>query len=195
MGTGWCCLTGLESGNDKQAAARCWRDGQKKKCYEYRFLSSGTIEEKVFQRQLAKQALTSVVDGRGSGLEQMSMTTEDLQQLFSLDVECPSDTHRTCDCTRCPDVHRKIEENTTSTMMNHSSISSEDNAIGGGVNDPLPEEKHFEDFDEAKLNTWAHHYAYHTSDVQLRKAAARCDVRFRSKLTVRRLQIPKERWR
>ena len=60
------------------------------------------------------------------------MTTEDLQQLFSLDVECPSDTHRTCDCTRCPDVHRKIEENTTSTMMNHSSISSEDNAIGGG---------------------------------------------------------------
>ena len=76
--------------NDKQAAARCWLDGQKKKCYEYRFLSSGTIEEKVFQRQLAKQALTSVVDGRGSGLEQMSMTTEDLQQLFSLDVECPS---------------------------------------------------------------------------------------------------------
>ena len=164
--------------NDKQAAARCWRDGQKKKCYEYRFLSSGTIEEKVFQRQLAKQALTSVVDGRGSGLEQMSMTTEDLQQLFSLDVECPSDTHRTCDCTRCPDVHRKIEENTTTTMMNHSSISSEDNAIGGGVNDPLPEEKQLEDFDEAKLNTWAHHYRMsHVPDAQLRKAAGE-DVTF-----------------
>ena len=31
-----------------------WRDGQKKHVYVYRFLSSGTIEEKVFQRQLSK---------------------------------------------------------------------------------------------------------------------------------------------
>ena len=54
----------------------------KEKVLRYRFLSSGTIEEKVYQRQLAKQALTSVVDGRGSGLEQMSMTTEDLAVVF-----------------------------------------------------------------------------------------------------------------
>ena len=33
--------------NDKQAAGRVWRDGQKKRVYVYRFLSSGTIEEKV----------------------------------------------------------------------------------------------------------------------------------------------------
>ena len=31
-----------------------WRDGQKKHVYVYRFLSSGSIEEKVFQRQLSK---------------------------------------------------------------------------------------------------------------------------------------------
>jgi len=30
--------------NDKQAAARCWRDGQKKKCYLYRFFATGSIE-------------------------------------------------------------------------------------------------------------------------------------------------------
>ena len=30
-----------------QAAARVWRDGQKKRVYIYRFLSAGTIEEKV----------------------------------------------------------------------------------------------------------------------------------------------------
>ena len=34
--------------------ARCWRDGQKKKCYLYRFLATGSIVEKVFQRQLLK---------------------------------------------------------------------------------------------------------------------------------------------
>jgi DNA repair and recombination RAD54-like protein len=33
--------------NDKQAAGRVWRDGQKKRVFVYRFLSSGTIEEKV----------------------------------------------------------------------------------------------------------------------------------------------------
>ena len=39
---------------DKQAAARCWRDGQKKRCFTYRFLSAGSVEEKIFQRQLSK---------------------------------------------------------------------------------------------------------------------------------------------
>ena len=34
--------------------AQVWRDGQKKHVYVYRFLSSGSIEEKVFQRQLSK---------------------------------------------------------------------------------------------------------------------------------------------
>ena len=40
---------------DKQAAARCWRDGQKKRCFTYRFLATGTVEEKIFQRQLSKE--------------------------------------------------------------------------------------------------------------------------------------------
>jgi hypothetical protein len=43
--------------NDKQAMARIWRDGQKKMVYEYRFLCSGSIEERVFQRQLSKEGL------------------------------------------------------------------------------------------------------------------------------------------
>jgi SNF2 family DNA or RNA helicase len=43
--------------NDKQAIARIWRDGQKKKVFEYRFLCAGTIEERVFQRQISKEGL------------------------------------------------------------------------------------------------------------------------------------------
>jgi hypothetical protein len=38
-----------------QAAARVWRDGQRKRCYVYRFVSTGSMEEKVFQRQLSKE--------------------------------------------------------------------------------------------------------------------------------------------
>ncbi|WIA32931.1 hypothetical protein OEZ86_006099 [Tetradesmus obliquus] len=47
---------------DKQAAARVWRDGQRKRVYVYRLLTAGTIEEKVFQRQISKEGLQQVVD-------------------------------------------------------------------------------------------------------------------------------------
>ena len=47
--------------NDEQAMARVWRDGQKKQCFIYRMLAVGTIEEKIFQRQTHKKALSSCV--------------------------------------------------------------------------------------------------------------------------------------
>lgn len=51
--------------NDLQAMARVHRDGQKKQVYVYRFLSTGTIEEKIYQRQITKQGLSSsVVDAK-----------------------------------------------------------------------------------------------------------------------------------
>jgi DNA repair and recombination RAD54-like protein len=48
--------------NDKQAMARIWRDGQRKKVFEYRFFSSGTIEERIFQRQISKEGLQARID-------------------------------------------------------------------------------------------------------------------------------------
>ena len=47
--------------NDDQAMARVWRDGQKKRCFIYRLVAAGTIEEKMLQRQLHKKALSGVV--------------------------------------------------------------------------------------------------------------------------------------
>lgn len=38
--------------NDAQALARVWRDGQKKMCFIYRFICTGSIEEKIFQSNL-----------------------------------------------------------------------------------------------------------------------------------------------
>jgi SNF2 family DNA or RNA helicase len=35
--------------------ARVWRDGQKKEVWIYRLILAGTIEEKIFQRQMVKQ--------------------------------------------------------------------------------------------------------------------------------------------
>ena len=87
---------------DKQAAARCWRDGQTKRCFTYRFLATGTVEEKIFQRQLSKEGLQSVVDDK----EQVNaLSTKDLRNLFKLRTGTPSDTHDKLRCERCEIIH------------------------------------------------------------------------------------------
>eukprot|EP00557_Chaetoceros_sp_GSL56_P007354 CAMPEP_0176492250 /NCGR_PEP_ID=MMETSP0200_2-20121128/8886_1 /TAXON_ID=947934 /ORGANISM="Chaetoceros sp., Strain GSL56" /LENGTH=1191 /DNA_ID=CAMNT_0017889775 /DNA_START=1545 /DNA_END=5117 /DNA_ORIENTATION=+ len=92
---------------DKQAAARCWRDGQKKRCFTYRFLATGTVEEKIFQRQLSKEGLQSIVDDK----EQVNMlSTKDLRNLFKLRVGTPSDTHDKLRCERCHIVDDNAEQ-------------------------------------------------------------------------------------
>jgi len=91
---------------DKQAAARCWRDGQKKRCFTYRFLATGTVEEKIFQRQLSKEGLQSVVDDK----EQVNaLATKDLRNLFKLRTNSPSDTHDKLNCKRCKIIHENSE--------------------------------------------------------------------------------------
>jgi hypothetical protein len=91
---------------DKQAAARCWRDGQKKRCFTYRFLATGTVEEKIFQRQLSKEGLQSVVDDK----EQVNaLSTKDLRNLFNLRSDTPSDTHDKLRCERCKIIYDNAE--------------------------------------------------------------------------------------
>ena len=76
--------------NDKQAAARCWRDGQKKKCYLYRFLAAGPINEKVFQSQLTKESMPNVDNG-SEELDQSVTHKAETRQLFSID--CTTYSH------------------------------------------------------------------------------------------------------
>jgi DNA repair and recombination protein RAD54B len=40
-----------------QAMARVWRDGQTKPCAIYRLLTTGALDEKIYQRQLMKVLL------------------------------------------------------------------------------------------------------------------------------------------
>ncbi len=78
--------------NDEQAMARVWRDGQKKQCYIYRLLAVGTIEEKIFQRQTHKKALSSCVVDREEDVEK-HFSLADLRDLFKLEQNTTSDTH------------------------------------------------------------------------------------------------------
>ncbi|KAF9429051.1 DNA-dependent ATPase protein rad54 [Entomortierella beljakovae] len=87
--------------SDQQALARVWRDGQKKDCFVYRFIATGSIEEKIFQRQSHKQSLSSCVVDEGQDVER-HFSQENLRQLFQFNDNTDScDTHETFKCKRC----------------------------------------------------------------------------------------------
>ena len=62
---------------------RVWRDGQRRPVTIYRLLAAGTIEEKVYQRQLAKGALADVVGAEQRGSADR-FTQAELRELFTL---------------------------------------------------------------------------------------------------------------
>ncbi|GIX62902.1 SWI2/SNF2-containing protein RAD54 [Babesia caballi] len=89
--------------NDKQALARVWRDGQRKTCYIYRFFSTGTIEEKIYQRQICKDGLSAMLVTDGTNEMKDSLSGEYLRNLFEYKGKSLSDTHDSLECERCVD--------------------------------------------------------------------------------------------
>ncbi|KAF6257532.1 P-loop containing nucleoside triphosphate hydrolase protein [Scenedesmus sp. NREL 46B-D3] len=84
--------------NDLQAMARVWREGQRKRVWIYRLLIAGSIEEKVLQRQLAKQGLSkALVDDVGQQVRTFSR--DELRSLFRVDPTTPCDTHQAIKCS------------------------------------------------------------------------------------------------
>ncbi|KAL6056692.1 DNA repair and recombination protein rad54b [Balamuthia mandrillaris] len=88
--------------NDQQAMGRVWRFGQKRQVWIYRLLSTGTIEEKIFQRQLAKEGLSeAVVDaGLAGNASRTRFSKEELKDIFSYCEDTICDTHEMfgCEC-------------------------------------------------------------------------------------------------
>uniref|UniRef100_A0A915CHY0 DNA repair and recombination protein RAD54-like n=2 Tax=Parascaris univalens TaxID=6257 RepID=A0A915CHY0_PARUN len=70
---------------DAQARERAWRIGQQRAVTIYRLLTSGTIEEKIYQRQIFKQFLANrvLVDPK----QRRFFKTNDLHELFTLGDE------------------------------------------------------------------------------------------------------------
>ncbi|KAG6898351.1 hypothetical protein C0992_009026 [Termitomyces sp. T32_za158] len=93
---------------DQQALARVWRDGQKKECFVYRFISTGTIEEKIFQRQANKQALSSAVVDEKEDTER-HFSLDALRQLFNFNEKTLCETHETFKCKRCKDGRQMVK--------------------------------------------------------------------------------------
>jgi DNA repair and recombination protein RAD54B len=81
---------------DAQAMARIWRDGQKKDCFVYRLITTGTIEEKIYQRQMLKGELAKfcvdscedcgIVSSKDDVLREGSFSRQDLKELFEIQI-------------------------------------------------------------------------------------------------------------
>uniref|UniRef100_A0A8D2Q142 RAD54 homolog B n=1 Tax=Varanus komodoensis TaxID=61221 RepID=A0A8D2Q142_VARKO len=83
---------------DIQAMARVWRDGQKRTVHIYRLLTTGTIEEKIYQRQISKQGLSGAVVDFAKGKEHIRFSIEELRNLFILHEDSSSVTHDLLEC-------------------------------------------------------------------------------------------------
>ncbi|GKZ30687.1 helicase [Aspergillus brasiliensis] len=83
---------------DIQAMARIHRDGQKRHCRIYRILLKGSLEEKIWQRQVTKIGLADSVMEKRDSVAQFSR--DELKDLFRLDEESKCQTHELlgCDC-------------------------------------------------------------------------------------------------
>ncbi|SOV22124.1 DNA repair protein RAD54, putative [Plasmodium sp. DRC-Itaito] len=161
--------------NDKQALARVWREGQKKICYIYRLFCTGTIDEKVYQRQISKDGLSNMIVTT-TNLSKDQMSDENVKKLFNYKMNTVSETHDNIECNRCnfngpfPSIHRSASE--VDPINRNKTKAKNDTNINGnnisGSNNKSDDDKNYvdggehfaeqlEDFEEDDVNTWAHH--------------------------------------
>lgn len=165
---------------DKQAAARVWREGQKKMCYVYRFLATGTLEEKIFQRQLSKEGLQNIVDDKE---EVNSLSSKDLKRLFVFEKNTMSDTHDQLKCKRCQwrssGSGSEDAGGDGASCIEIEDTDESDTVEDGEVTDDaiVVAEKNYHPQigmpPEEDLNNWGHHRSYDCVDDEVMQSALR----------------------
>lgn len=79
--------------NDIQSMGRVYRQGQTKPTFIYRLLTSGTVEEVIFQRQVKKGNLATMAMDKKKAFSSQ-ITSEELIDCFTLKTDCACDSKR-----------------------------------------------------------------------------------------------------
>jgi len=123
---------------DVQARERAWRLGQKRDVTIFRLMTKGTIEEKIYHRQIFKQFLTNKITKNPHQREGFQLG--DLYDLFSLTEENDNELETTR-LFRNAEVTYQEEEQPTSSNGSHgnkvksrSSKTEDINAVRGVAN-------------------------------------------------------------
>ncbi|KAL3515271.1 hypothetical protein ACH5RR_022173 [Cinchona calisaya] len=171
--------------NDKQAAARVWRDGQKKRVYIYRFLSTGTIEEKVYQRQMSKEGLQKVIqqEQSESDVQGNLLSTEDLRDLFTFHENVRSEIHEKMSCNRCQQNEMEVDEKPETSFASPLCQSDDEDiggfaSISGCLHKLKSSEKQVGTPKEEDLNNWGHHFFPKSIPDTILQASAGDEVSF-----------------
>ncbi|PIK38731.1 putative DNA repair and recombination protein RAD54B [Apostichopus japonicus] len=133
--------------NDLQAMARVWRDGQKKMVYIYRLITAGTIEEKVYQRQISKQGLSGAVVDMTNRSE-VKFSLEELKNLFTLHENASCLTHDMldCQCAGMGETEDRRPDTNSSDPLRPCQLGRRSDA-----------KKNSKNISMAKLLKWKHH--------------------------------------
>lgn len=99
---------------DAQARERAWRFGQTREVTVYRLITAGTIEEKIYQRQIFKTALTNQV--LQDPKQRRLFSQRDLKDLFTLKADTNDSTTETGEITKGLGV---VEINAIAEQTNH----------------------------------------------------------------------------
>ncbi|KAF9047302.1 SNF2 family N-terminal domain-containing protein [Panaeolus papilionaceus] len=159
--------------HDLQSMARCHRDGQKRPVFIYRFLTTGTIDEKIYQRQVTKVALSdSLIGSASSSSKADSFTRKDLRDIFRVHSDTSCNTHDLLECGCCsagsgrePELHEEkptsVKERALKGFMSASNVCDDDIS---------PEDEIFLEKKKmalASLSEWRHLECINPSDLQI----------------------------
>eukprot|EP00924_Labyrinthula_sp_SR-Ha-C_P014417 augustus_masked-scaffold_20-processed-gene-5.38-mRNA-1 protein AED:0.12 eAED:0.12 QI:702/0.6/0.5/1/0.8/0.66/6/0/711 len=91
---------------DEQACARIWREGQTRTVFIYRLLSVGTIEEKIFQRQLKKTETADKMESQTNNENTMArFSNRELRDLFNLKTTKTCNTYELLQGQNSPSIY------------------------------------------------------------------------------------------
>ena len=149
---------------DDQAAARIWRDGQQRQVFIYRLVCTGTIEEKILQRQISKHGLHGTVTDNP---DPSKFSTSELSDIFTLRRDTASETHeKVCKCATCKECAPDGRD------VNVPAANTDDEEQDGDDDAVSSEQVQVGEPGTVELRDWSHHHdVATTSDALLRTCA------------------------